>query len=97
MPTASAGDDTNPQGWLSRSGAMRPLGVARLACRRRFRPSPCPTHDGGRLATVPSADFCPITPDVAALRAVRVAVGSVCGSGGFVPGLSPAPWPPQPP
>jgi len=27
----------------------------------RFRPSPCPTHYGERLATMPSADFCLIT------------------------------------
>ncbi len=38
---------------------------------RRFRPSPCPAHYGGRLATTPSADFCPVTPGVTAGRAAR--------------------------
>ena len=37
---------------------------------RWFRPSPCPTHYCGRLATTPSADFCSITPCVAAVCAV---------------------------
>jgi len=37
---------------------------------RWFRPSPCPMHYCGRLATTPSADFCSITSCVAALRAV---------------------------
>ena len=34
----------------------------RLTLCRRFRPSPCPTHYGGRWATMPSADCCAITP-----------------------------------
>jgi hypothetical protein len=36
----------------------------------RFRPSPCPTHYGGRWATMPSADFCLITRPVARLSAI---------------------------
>lgn len=31
----------------------------------KFRPSPCSTHYGGRWATMPSADICPISRDVA--------------------------------
>ena len=58
---------------------------------RRFRPSPCPTHYGGRLATTPSADFCPVTPDVAARRAARGTVGSGGDSIPFEMALSPAP------
>ncbi len=58
---------------------------------RRFRPSPCPTHYGGHLATMPSADFCPITPRVATGRAVRVTLGSGGISTPFGMGLSPAP------
>lgn len=38
-----------------------------------------------------SADFCPITPDVAARRAARVAVGSGGESRAFALALSPAP------
>jgi hypothetical protein len=36
----------------------------------RFRPSPCPNHYDGRLATMPSADFCLITCKVAPESAV---------------------------
>jgi len=38
-----------------------------------------------------SADFCPITPDVAARRAARVAVGSGGDASTFALGLKPAP------
>ena len=58
---------------------------------RWFRPSPCPTHYRGRLATMPSADFCPRTSYVAALRAVcrlRVRWGYPRA---FALALSPAP------
>ena len=30
-----------------------------------FRPSPCPSHYAGHLATMPSADFCLITLEIA--------------------------------
>jgi len=68
-----------PQSWLRGLGAKSLLpavaGDATLEpstaplC-RWFRPSPCPTHYCGRLATMPSADFCSITPCVAAVCAV---------------------------
>jgi hypothetical protein len=58
---------------------------------RRFRPLPCPTHYGRRLATTPSADFYPVTPGVAAGRAVREALGSGRDSIPFEMALSPAP------
>jgi len=45
------------------------IGAAPLC--RRFGPSPCPTHYGGRLANMPAADFCSITLGVAAARAAR--------------------------
>jgi len=77
MATSNAGYGANRQGRFTRSGALRPLRLARLARCRWFRPSPCPTHYGGRLATMPSADFCPITPGVTARRAARVAVAPV--------------------
>ena len=91
MATFNAGYATNRQGRFTRSGALWPLRPVRLARCRRFRPSPCPTHYGGRLATMPSADFCPITPGIAAGRAARIAVGSGGDSGAFAPALSPAP------
>ena len=91
MATFNAGYATNRQGRFTRSGAVRPLRPARLTRCRRFRPSPCPTHYGGRLATMPSADFCPITPGVTARRAARVTVGSGGDSSAFAPALSPAP------
>jgi hypothetical protein len=91
MVTFNAGYATNRQGRFTRSGAVQPLRLARLARCRRFRPSPCPTHYGGRLATMPSADFCLITPDVTARRAVRVAVGSGGTSSAFALALRPAP------
>ena len=62
----------------------------RLSC-RFVRPSPCPTHYGGRSATMPSADFCPITPSVTAGRAARVTVGSGGVPNAFALDLSPAP------
>ena len=55
--------------------AVRLLRHARLTLCRRCRPSPCPTHYGGHLATMPSADFCHITTSVTAYRAARIAVG----------------------
>ena len=91
MTAFNAGYATPRQDPFTRSGAVRSLRCARLTRCQRFGPSPCPTHYGGHLATMPSADFCPITPDVAAQRAARVTVGSGGDSGAFAPGLSPAP------
>ena len=76
MLTFNANYATNRQRCFTQSGAVRGLGLTRLARCRRFRPSPCFTQYGGHLAAMPPADFCPITPDVAAWRAARVAVGS---------------------
>ncbi len=76
MDASKAGYDTGRQNRFTWSGAIRPLRSARLTPCRRFRPSPCPTHYGGRSATPPSADFCSITPGVATGRAVRVVAGS---------------------
>ena len=69
-------------------GSVRHMWLARC---RRFGPSPRPTHYGGRLATMPSADFCPVTPSVAARRAARVTVGSGGNSSTFALALSPTP------
>jgi len=91
MATSNAGYVANRQGCFTRSGAVHPLRHARLTRCRRFRPSPCPTHYGGRLATMPSADFCPITPGVAAQRADRVTLGSGGHSSVFTLDLNPAP------
>jgi hypothetical protein len=91
MTASNAGYDTVRQERFTRSGAMRSVRTARLTRCRRFRPSPCPTHYGGRLATMPSADFCLITPSVTARRAARVAVGSGGNSSAFALALSPAP------
>ncbi len=91
MATFNAGYATNRQGRFTRSGTIRALRLARLARYRRFRPSPCPTHYDGPLASMPSADFCPITPSVTARRAVRVTVGSGGDYSAFVLGLRPAP------
>ena len=91
MATSNAGYVANRQGCFTRSGAVQPLRHARLTRCRRFRPSPCPTHYGGRLATMPSADFCPVTPSVAARRAARVTVGSGGNSSVFTLDRSPAP------
>ena len=91
MLTFNAGYATNRQRRFTWSGADRVLGLARLTRCRRFGPSPCPTHYGGHLATMPSADFCPITPDVASKRAARVAVGSGGDSRAFTLALRPAP------
>ena len=91
MTTSNAGYGTGRQRRFTRSGALRPLRSARLARCRRFGPSPCPTHYGRRWATMPSADFCPVTPDVAARRAARVTVGSGGISRAFTLGRRPAP------
>ena len=91
MTTSNAGYGTGRQRRFTRSGAVRPLRSARLARCRRFGPSPCPAHYGGRWATMPSADFCPVTPEVAARRAARVAVGSGGVSSPFGLARSPAP------
>jgi hypothetical protein len=87
MATSNAGYATIRQGRFTRSGAVRPLRLARLARCRRFGPSPCPTHYGGRLASMPSADFCPITSSVAAKRAVWATVGSGGSSTAFAVAL----------
>jgi len=91
MDTSKAGYDTGRQSRFTWSGAIRPLRSARLTLCRQFRPSPCPTHYGGRSANTPSADFCSITLDVATERAARVAVGSGGNPVAFAAGLSPAP------
>jgi len=91
MTTSNTGYGTGRQRRFTRSGAVRPLRSARLARCRRVWPSPCPTHYGGRWATTPSADFCPLTPDVAARRAARVTVGSGGDSSPFGLALRPAP------
>ena len=59
--TSKAGYDTGRQDRFTWSGAVRPMRSVRLTLCRRFRPSPCPTHYDGRLATTPSADCCAIT------------------------------------
>jgi hypothetical protein len=91
MVTSNAGYATRCQGRFTRSGAVRPLRSVRLARCRRFGPSPGPTHDGGRWATMPSADFGPVPPSVAARRAARVAVGSGGVSSPFGLARGPAP------
>ena len=91
MTTSNAGYGTSRQDRFTRSGAVRPLRRARLSRCRRFGPSPCPTHYGGRWATMPSADFCPIPPGVTARRAVWVPVGSGGCSTAFAVALSPVP------
>ena len=91
MTPSNAGYGAGRQRHFTRSGALRPLRSARLARCRRFWPSPCPTHYGGRWATTPSADFCPVTPNVAVRRAARVTVGSGGVSNPFGLALSPAP------
>ena len=89
--TSKAGYDTGRHVRFTWSGAVRPLRSARLTLCRQFRPSPCPTHYGGRSATTPSADFCSITPGVATERAARVVAGSGGDSAAFAVALSPAP------
>jgi hypothetical protein len=91
MDASKAGYDTGRHVRFTWSGAVRPLRSARLTLCRQFRPSPCPTHYGGRSATTPSADFCSITPGVATGRAARVVVGSGGDSTAFAEALSPAP------
>jgi hypothetical protein len=89
--TSKAGYDTCRQSRFTWSGAVRPLRYARLTLCRQFRPSPGPTHYGGRSATTPSADFCSITRGVATERAARVVTGSGGDSAAFAAALSPAP------
>ncbi len=91
MATSNAGYGSNRQDRFTRSGAIRSLRSVRLSRCRRFRPSPCPTYYGGRLATMPSADFCPITPGVTARRAGWIALGSGGDSTAFTTALNPAP------
>ncbi len=50
MDTSKAGYDTGRHGRFTWSGAVRRLRSARLTLCRQFRPSPCPTHYGGRSA-----------------------------------------------
>ena len=87
MDTSKAGYVTSRQSRFTWTGALRPLRDARLCLCRRFRPSPCPTHYDGRLATMPSADFCSNTPTVSRCRAAKV----VSGSGGDSRGAPPGP------
>ena len=56
-------------------------------CVWAFRSAPFPRRSPHR----PAADFCPLTPDVAAWRAARVAVGAGGNSTSFRVALSPAP------
>ena len=57
------------QCWLlyyQRQHSSIPVGHGTLSCTGsslifKFRPSPCPNHYDGNLATMPSADFCLIT------------------------------------
>ena len=91
MDTAKAGYDTGRQDRFTWSGAIRPLRSARLTLCRRFGPSPCPTHYGGRLANTPSADRCAITLGVATVGAARIVVGTGGCSTPFDVALSPAP------
>jgi len=66
-----------PQCWLLllRQYSLTRSGMETLSCTGsslifRFRPSPCPNHYVGRLATMPSADFCLITPPVTQQSAI---------------------------
>ena len=97
MAAFNAGYTMHRHDPFTRSGAVRSVRHMWLTRCRRFRPSPCPTHDGGRLATMPSADFCPVTPSVAARRVARVTVGSGGDSSAFALALSRLPWRPQHP
>ena len=54
---------------------LNPVGYEALSCTGsslilRFRPSPCPSHYAGHLATIPSADFCLITDRVTPVSAI---------------------------
>ena len=54
---------------------LNPVGYEKLSCTGfslifRFRPSLCPNHYDGHLATMPSADFCLITNKVASVSAI---------------------------
>ena len=91
MDPSKAGYDTGRHVRFTWSGAVRPLRSARPMLCRQFRPSPCPTHYGGRSATSPSADFCSITHGVATERAAPVVAGSGGDSAAFAEALSPAP------
>ena len=66
-----------PQCWLLllRQRSLTRSGMKQLSCTGsslifRFRPSPCPTHYGEHLATIPSADFCLITLPVTQQSAI---------------------------
>ena len=89
--TSKAGYGTGRHSRFTWSGAVRPLRSARLTLCRRFGPSPCPTHYGGRWATTPSADCCAITPRRYHRVRCRMAVGSGGCSTPFAVALSPAP------
>ena len=91
MDTSKAGYDTGRHVRFTWSGAVPPLRSGRLTLCRQFRPSPCPTHYGGRSATTLSADSCSITPGVATERAVRVVAGSGGDSAAFVAALNSTP------
>jgi len=86
-----AGDDADRHSRFTCSGAVRPMRSVRLTLCRRFGPSPCPTHYGGRLATTPSADCCAITRGVTAEGAARIVGGSGGYSTAFAVARSPAP------
>jgi len=61
MDDFKAGFETGRRNRFTRSGAIRMPRSVRLSLCRRFGPSPCPAHYGGRLTTTPSADFCSLT------------------------------------
>ena len=88
---SKAGYDTVRHDRFTCAGAIRPLRSARLTLCRRFGPSPCPTHYGGRLANTPSADRCAITPGVATVGAARIVVGTGGCSTPIDVALSPVP------
>lgn len=91
MDDFKAGFETGHRNRFTRSGAIRMPRSVRLSLCRRFGPSPCPAHYGGRLTTTPSAGFCSLTHGVAAKRAARVTVGSGGVSRAFALALSPTP------
>ena len=49
---------------------MKTLSCTGSSLTFRFRPSPCPNHYDGRLATMPSADFCLIINKVTPVDAI---------------------------
>ena len=77
-PDSKAGYDNRPPSWLHlvRCNASPEAGAA-PPC-QRFGPSPCPTHYGGRLASMPSADFCPVTPAITRRRAMACVALRLC-------------------